>query len=254
HRRASDLVVAPLLHDQVLQALELESVAALSRELNLQTVGLLADAQLATDLELAFAIAAPGRKALGVAPAELALLGAHVGQRVAHYSARAQWLVAIQIVDHAAAPALARIGQEAVAHLQPVQMHHLEIAHVDSPVRVLSLRYKLHQVTRTALVEQVLRCVGAQSRRSWREAFLIDALITIKHRAFHLVLPRVVGLRRGQGRPIPGVGQSSAIKPLGRWLRFHILVVIGENIRDSDAGPIVSIHAGRVGRGNFLIT
>lgn len=153
HRRASDLVVAPLLHNQILQALELESVAALGRELNLQTVGLLADTQLATDFKLAFAIAAPGGKALRVAPAELALLGAHVRQSVPHHSAGAQWFVAIQIVDHAATSTLACIGQEAVAHLQPVQMHHLEITHVDSPVRVLRLRYKLHEVARTALVE-----------------------------------------------------------------------------------------------------
>eukprot|EP00069_Balaena_mysticetus_P012082 bmy_07439T0 len=126
-------------------------------------------------------------------------------------------------------------------------MHHLEVAHVDSPVRVLRLRHELHQVARPALVEQVLGRVGAQGRGARREAFLVDALVTVEHRALHLVQPRVIGLRRGQRQPIPAVGQTAAtaIRSPGRRLRLHVLVVIGEDVGDPDAGPVIPVHARR---------
>ena len=135
-------------------------------------------------------------------------------------------------------------------------MHYLEVAHVDCPMWVLRLRHELHQIARPALVEQVLGRVGAQGRRTRREAFLVDAFIAVEHGALHLVQPRVIGLRRGQRRPIPAVRQTPApaVRPLGRLLRLHVLVVIGEDVGDPDAGPIVPIHARRVGRGHFLVT
>ncbi|TEA37825.1 hypothetical protein DBR06_SOUSAS1410045, partial [Sousa chinensis] len=128
-------------------------------------------------------------------------------------------------------------------------VHYLEVAHVDSPVRVLRLRHELHQVARPALVEQVLGRVGAQRRGARREAFLVDALVAVEHGALHLVQPRVIGLRRGQRQPVPAVRQTAAtaIRPLGRRLRLHVLVVIGEDVGDPDAGPVVPVHARRVG-------
>lgn len=135
-------------------------------------------------------------------------------------------------------------------------MHHLEVAHVDGPVWVLRLRHELHQIARPALVEQVLGGVGAQRRGTRREAFLVDAFIAVEHGALHLVQSRVIGLRPGQRRPVPAVGQTHApaIRPLGRRLRLHVLVVIGEDVGDPDAGPILPIHARRVGGGHFFVT
>lgn len=153
HSSPTNLVVPPLLHNQILQALKLQRVAALVAQADLQAVGLLAYAQLPADFKLPLAVAAPGSETLRVSPAQVPVLAAHLLQGVAHHRGRAEGLVAVQLVGDAAPSALAGISEEAVHHLQPVQVHDLEIPNIDHPVRVLGLAHKLHQVARLASVQ-----------------------------------------------------------------------------------------------------
>lgn len=66
HSSPTNLVISPLLHYQILQALKLQRVAAFVTQPDLQSVGLLAYAQLPADFKLSLAVSAPGSKTLRV--------------------------------------------------------------------------------------------------------------------------------------------------------------------------------------------
>ena len=241
HGVLPDLIVPPLLHDHVLQALELQDVMLLLGEQQLQSVRLLPDPDLPSDFELPFAEAAPGGKALRVPPVQLLVPAAHVVPGVAHDHLRRERTVPVEAVHYPAFLPLADIAEEVVLDLSPVQMDHLEVPDVHGPVGVLSRGHELQQVPRSALVQETLRSV-----RGGPAAPLEHALLPVEYGALHLVL-RVEGLLLVVRRPAVG-GVPVHVLVL-------VVVVVRENVGDANARSFVlRVEAMRVRRWHLCVT
>lgn len=234
----AQVIVPPLLHDRILQALKLQHVRVLGRREDFQPVRLLPDPNLSPHLELPPPEPAPGCEALRVPPAQLPVLKAHLLHRVLHHHVRTEGLEFVGVVHDPAPPPLARIRQEAVLHLGSVQVHHLEVPHVHSPVRVLARGHELHQVPRFAFVQQVLRGVDLQLR-----APLIDALISVVDAALHLVA--LIEVLLFLIRLLFGAIERAAVLQL---------IVAGKYVGHPDPWTVVRVQTGRVHCGNFCVT
>uniref|UniRef100_A0A3P9LHG5 Uncharacterized protein n=1 Tax=Oryzias latipes TaxID=8090 RepID=A0A3P9LHG5_ORYLA len=94
----AQVIVPPLLHDRILQALKLQHVRVLARREDFQPVRLLPDPNLSPHLELPPPEPAPGCEALRVPPAQLPVLQPHLLHRVLHDHVRTEGLEFVGVV------------------------------------------------------------------------------------------------------------------------------------------------------------
>lgn len=148
-------------------------------------------------------------------------------QGVAHNHLRRERTVPVEAVHDPAFFALAHVGEKVVLYLSPVQVNHLEVPDVNSPVGILSCGHKLQQVPGSALVQETFRRVSRGSGVS-----LVDALLSIVNRALQLVLG--VKWLLFMVRLVVDRGKVLQIVVL-----IVVAVVVGENVRDADPGSVV---------------
>lgn len=242
HGPPAQMIVPPFFHDHVLQRLKLQYMRMFVGHEYFQPVGLLANPYLPTHFELPLSKHTPGCEALGVPPAQLSVLQAHLLHGILYHHVRTQSFELVKLVHNPTSLPLTRIRQEAVFHLGSVQVYHLEVAHIHGPVRILAGCHKLHQIARFTFVQEVLWGVNLQVGRL--DALLVYAFISVVDGALHLVALVVVLLFLI--RVLVCCIETAAV--------FQIVIVVRKYVRDADPWSVLCVHAVRVHSWDFCVT